>query len=363
VIVFAGGTALWYLTRGSGVVALLLLTAGLVLGVIGTLRWRSDRWPRFAVVSIHQNLTLFAIVFVVIHVVSTVVDGFAPIGLKDAVIPFVSRYRSLWLGFGALAFDLLLALVITSLLRARIGYRTWRLVHWLSYAAWPIALLHGLGSGSDARFTWFRILALACAAAVGVAIAYRLVRSPAQVGMRVALGLGTLTVAVIGLVWYRGGPGEPGWAARAGTPASILRRHGTTQAVASTAPRTTVPTSFDDRLVGRLVRSSDSAGDLGIAFGAAARGPLPAVLRLTLWGAQTGEGGVSMTDSAVRFEPSGLGSYTGKVVGLQGNQVIADVTDASGAHLRLSLLLQIDGAAGTFTGSVHGDSDASGGGE
>src|SRR5205814_7533449 len=139
-------------TRGSGVVALLLLTAGLILGIVGTLRWRSDRWPRFAVVAIHRNLTLFAIVFVVVHVVSTVVDGFAPIGLKDAVIPFVSRYRPLWLGFGALAFDLLLALVVTSLLRSRIGYRTWKLVHWLAYAAWPIALVHGLGSGSDARF-------------------------------------------------------------------------------------------------------------------------------------------------------------------------------------------------------------------
>src|SRR5689334_2259923 len=189
-ILFAGnGTALWYLTRGSGVVALFLLTAGLVLGVIGTLRWRSERWPRFAVVDIHRNLTLFAIVFVVVHVVSTVLDGYAPIGLKDAVIPFLSHYRPVWLGLGALAFDLLVALVVTSLLRARIGYRAWRLFHWAAYAAWPIALVHGLGSGSDARFAWFRVVTLACAAAVAAAVVYRLVRSAANFGVRAGLGV------------------------------------------------------------------------------------------------------------------------------------------------------------------------------
>src|SRR5439155_7225345 len=130
-IAAGNGTALWYLTRASGVVSLLLLTAGLVLGILGTVRWRSDRWPRFAVVSIHRNLTLFAIAFVALHVLTTIADGYVPVGFKDAVIPFVSKYRPLWLGFGAVAFDLLLALVVTSLLRARIGYRAWRAVHWL----------------------------------------------------------------------------------------------------------------------------------------------------------------------------------------------------------------------------------------
>ena len=161
------GTALWYVTRASGVVSLLLLTAGLMLGVLGTVRWRSDRWPRFAVVSIHRNLTLFAIAFVALHVLTTIADGYAPVGLKDAVIPFVSRYRPLWLGFGAVAFDLLLALVVTSLLRARIGYRAWRAVHWLAYASWPFALVHGLGTGSDSRFGWLVVITIVCAGSRG----------------------------------------------------------------------------------------------------------------------------------------------------------------------------------------------------
>src|SRR5207237_9227244 len=78
------GTALWYITRASGVVSLLLLTAGLVLGILGTVRWRSERWPRFAVVSIHRNLTLFAIAFVALHVLTTIADGDPPASLKHA---------------------------------------------------------------------------------------------------------------------------------------------------------------------------------------------------------------------------------------------------------------------------------------
>ena len=353
------GTALWYLTRATGVVSLLLLTGGLVLGVLGTIRWRSDRWPRFAVISVHRNLTLFAIVFVAVHVLSTIADGYAPVGFKDAVIPFLSSYRPLWLGFGALAFDLLLALVVTSLLRSRIGYRAWRAVHWLAYASWPLALVHGLGSGSDARHAWLEIVALVCAGAVGVAIVARLLRSSARLPLRLLAAAATVVLAVVGALWYRSGPARSGWAARAGTPASILSRH-----AVSTAQRTvalsTLPKSFDGRLSGRLARSSDNAGDIGVAFGASVRGSVPAVLRLTLWGAASGQG-VAMDDSRVTFSPVGMSGYSGKVVALQGNQVDADLTSASGAQLHLTIVLNIDSATSTFSGSIHGDSSTTNG--
>ena len=155
----SSGTALWYLTRGSGVVALLLLTATTLLGVLTAGRWRSERWPRFAVAALHRNLTLVALVFIGIHVGTTIADGYAPIGVKDVFVPFVSQYRPVWLGFGALTLDLLLALAITSCCRKHIGYRTWRLLHWAAYATWPLALAHGLGSGSDARYGWMAALA------------------------------------------------------------------------------------------------------------------------------------------------------------------------------------------------------------
>ena len=105
------------------------------------------------VAGLHRNLTLLALAFIALHVLTTVVDGYAPISLLNAVLPFTSPYRPVWLGLGAVAFDLLLALTITSLLRARIGYSRWRALHWLAYASWPIALVHGLGTGTDARVT------------------------------------------------------------------------------------------------------------------------------------------------------------------------------------------------------------------
>src|SRR5205823_6374706 len=108
---------------------------------------------------------------------TSVLDSFAPIKLIDAVIPFASAYRPQWMGFGAVALDVLIALVITSLVRRRLGYRTWRAVHWLAYASWPVAVLHGLGTGSDTKIWWMLGLTGACVAAVSAAILLRTVRA------------------------------------------------------------------------------------------------------------------------------------------------------------------------------------------
>jgi methionine sulfoxide reductase heme-binding subunit len=345
--------ALWYLTRGTGVVSLILLTAVLVLGVLGTTRWRSERWPRFLVAGLHRNLSLFAIAFVAVHVVTAVVDGFAPIRLVDAVVPFVSPYRPIWLGLGALAFDLLLALTLTSLLRARIGLRLWRAVHWLAYAAWPLALVHGLGTGSDSRLGWLAILTLCCAGAVAVAVVVRLLRAEGRPGLRVAAGVATVAVAALVLGWYRSGPGQAGWAARAGTPTSILS--GSAASASAVSVRTTLPSSFDGTLTGRLARNADAAGNVGIAIGGNVTGDsVQGVLKLTLWGSDA-DGGVAMTDSTVTFQPVGMAdSYSGQVVGLDGNLVQADVTNSAGDSVRLTISLQIDSATGAVTGTVHG---------
>ena len=117
----AGPSAYWYLTRSSGVVALVLLTLATVLGVIDVSRWRHPLWPRFVLDSLHRNVSMLAMAFVGVHVLTSVLDSFAPISLADAVLPFVGSYRPFWLGLGAVAFDMLLAVLITSLLRRRIG--------------------------------------------------------------------------------------------------------------------------------------------------------------------------------------------------------------------------------------------------
>jgi sulfoxide reductase heme-binding subunit YedZ len=166
-------SAYWYLTRGSGVVALILLTATVALGVADVRRYSSERWPRFVIDSLHRSVSLLAVVFLAVHIVTTVLDSFTSISLSDAVIPFGSGYRPFWLGLGAVACDLLLAVTLTSVLRRRLGHRAWRATHWLAYACWPIALAHGLGTGSDLRFTWLLAINAVCAALVAGAVLLR----------------------------------------------------------------------------------------------------------------------------------------------------------------------------------------------
>ena len=162
-IVAAAPSPLWYLSRGTGAVTLVLLTATVVLGIAGTLRWRpAAGLPRFLVDGLHRNLSLLVVVLLAAHVLTAVLDPFAHLRAIDAVVPLASAYRPLWLGLGALALDLLIALVVTSLVRARLGLRAWRAVHWVAYACWPVALLHGLGTGTDASAPWLQALAALC---------------------------------------------------------------------------------------------------------------------------------------------------------------------------------------------------------
>lgn len=213
----------WYLTRASGAVALILLTLSVIVGIAAIGRVHSRRWPRFAIDGVHRTSSLLAIVFLLVHIATAVLDSFAPISLLDSVVPFAGAYRPLWLGLGATAFDLLLAVAITSGLRQRLGYRRWRAVHWLAYGAWPIAVLHGLGTGSDATRGWMMIVYGVCAAAVLVGALSRIaIGWPAAMSWRLA---GLAAIAAFGLgvaIWLPAGPLAPDWARRAGTPPSLL---------------------------------------------------------------------------------------------------------------------------------------------
>ncbi len=169
---------LWYTTRGSGAVTLLLLSAVVVLGLLARLRFETRGWPRFLSAAVHGDLALMTVVFLVLHIVTAVVDPFTHLGLVAAVIPFGSYYRTVWLGLGTIAFELLLAIIATSLLRQHIGTRVWRGIHWLAYASWPIAVMHGIGTGTDSTAIWMLAIDVVCVAAVVSALIWRLVAAP-----------------------------------------------------------------------------------------------------------------------------------------------------------------------------------------
>jgi sulfoxide reductase heme-binding subunit YedZ len=227
----AGPSAYWYLTRSTGAMALLLLTLALALGVVDVQRWSTPRWPRFVVDSLHRNLSLLAMAFLVLHILTSVLDSFAPISLIDAFVPFAGSYRPFWLGLGAIAFDLLLAVILTSLLRQRMGYASWRAIHWLTYASWPIALLHGLGTGSDVKSTWLLALSIACVAIVGAAVLARALTGwPERLRIRGAALGGAGLFSLFLLLWLPSGPLGSEWARRSGTPASLLGHSRTSSA-------------------------------------------------------------------------------------------------------------------------------------
>ncbi len=165
---------LWVLSRATGLVSLVLLTLVMVIGILVQRQRRVGTLPRFVVVGLHRNASLLGVAFVAVHVASVVYDPYVSIRWVDALVPFAGSYRPFWLGLGAVTLDLMLALVLTSLLRHRVPRRAWRAVHWAAYACWPVALAHGVGTGSDMTGRLGLGVAAACTATVAVAALWRI---------------------------------------------------------------------------------------------------------------------------------------------------------------------------------------------
>lgn len=166
--------ALWAIGRGTGIAALVLFTASVVLGIITRSGRPLPGLPRFSVTLVHRNVSLAATLFLVVHLVSLFFDPYAQLSLLDMIVPFFGEYRPFWQGLGTVAFDLVLVLVATSLLRHRIGPRAFKAFHWAAYAMWPVALAHAIGNGTNGTDAWFLVLAGACALAVLAALGWRL---------------------------------------------------------------------------------------------------------------------------------------------------------------------------------------------
>ena len=358
-----GPSLYWYLTRGSGVVALVLLTISVVIGIAGAMRLSAPAWPRFAIETVHRDVSLLVIVFLVIHIITSVLDSFAPISLTAAVIPFISSYRPLWLGLGTLAFDLILALTITSLLRRHLGYASWRAVHWLAYASWPVAVLHGLGTGSDTKVAWMLALTALCVAAVATAAGLRFARGAGTPAALRVPGVALSVIVPVGIAAFALiGPLQKGWAKKAGTPASLFA-HAAPIAASSVTPATPspapssgsgrAPRPFSAALAGRVIQHQVSGGGL-VDLNLHLVGPLIGRLRVRLAGSPIPGGGLSMTGSQVDLL---LGARTGALLAgtissLQGSDFIARVTGAGGA-LTLNVRLNINQGSGAVTGHVN----------
>ncbi|MHB1445901.1 MAG: hypothetical protein ACYCZV_09635, partial [Acidimicrobiales bacterium] len=291
------------------------------------------------------------------------------------VVPFQSPYRPLWLGLGTLSFDMLLVLAVTSFLRSRIGYRTWRGIHWLAYASWPVAVLHGLGTGTDTKVGPVLLLTGACLVVVLGVVVWRLSAGwPAHAGRKLAGGTAASAFVVASVAFVVSGPLRPGWAVRAGTPASLLttRSSGASSARGATSSASgsggavsggaaspaggSLPTTPFTAIVTGLLTSSqpDASGQVTIDISGQLSGGVTAPFRILLQGTAAGGGGVNMTSGQVS-----IGNAEGTVIGLDRGRILSAVT-SNGVTERLVFALAIDNASGVVHGMVEGPAAGTG---
>jgi sulfoxide reductase heme-binding subunit YedZ len=361
-------SAFWFLTRGTGAVTLVLLTVSVALGVMNVRRTQVGQIPRFVLDGVHRTASLLAVSFLLVHIATALMDGFAPITLLDVVIPFGSAYRPLWIGFGAVAFDLTIAVAVTSLVRRRLGYGAWRATHWLAYASWPVALLHGLGTGSDTKTHWMLLLTAACLAIMAAAVLARIFSGwPSRLEIRLP-ALGAAALVPLGLLaWLPRGPLAPGWAGRAGTPTTLLAATHTGSATGTPSPgvngarQASAPTSeagehehsFSSPVNGTVRQSPLAGGQKLVAISLTAPGQLLSRLQIRIEGQALTGGAVSLRSSRVTLGSSTDPSqYSGQVTGLEGSEVAARVSLPGYAAYTLRALLKLQPAAGTASGTV-----------
>jgi methionine sulfoxide reductase heme-binding subunit len=187
-------TTVWYTMRATGIVALVLLTGTMVLGILTAGRVRTRSWPAFAQADLHKRVSILAMAFLAMHVLTAVLDTYVKVGWLAVVVPFASPYRPVWTGLGTAGVDLLVAVAISSALRYHIRPQTWRAIHWLAYASWPVAMAHSLGMGTDASTLWMDAIAAICILGVGTALAWRIVHH--QRDRERAVASGSLTRVV-----------------------------------------------------------------------------------------------------------------------------------------------------------------------
>jgi len=351
-----GPSALWYLTRATGAVALLLLTISVALGVANIGRLQRPGWPRFVVEGLHRNVSLLALALLLVHIATSLLDPFAGIKLIDAVIPFTGSYRPIWLGLGAFASDLFIAVAVTSVVRRRLGHRAWRATHWLAYLCWPVAIVHTVGTGSDVKQVWLLALTATCIAIVILAVWARIgLGWPERRTLRASALVASIALPLAFVAWLPGGPLGKDWAARAGTPARDLQRVSATTTVANGTPSTQI-VAFAARVNGTVAQEQTANGSVRVDIALVVANSSLGTLHVRIDGTPVAGGGVQMTASTVSIGTSSSPAlFSGAVTALDGTQIGARVTSGDGHSLTLTVALSLDPASGTATGTLQVD--------
>jgi hypothetical protein len=256
------GAVDWYAARAAGVVAYVLLTCVVLVGVTLAGKLRMKTWPKFAVTDLHRFGSLLVGVFIGLHVLTIALDTYTPFSVTQLVVPFASSYRPVWVALGIVSTELLIAVAVTNALRGRIPYRWWRRVHFATFLVWAGATVHGIGAGTDSASLWLSTIYVVAVASVLAALAWRILAkrvAPLPLGgiAAVAAAAGAAMTLAVGALPHGG------------------KAH---HAVAA-AP--TVPASLTDSFTGAITQQNGASAALVSVIGTGT-GSRPVALRIDL---------------------------------------------------------------------------------
>ena len=157
---------IWYIARAGGILAYVLLSASVILGLLLSGRSRLPGWPRFALEDVHRFVGMLAGAFIVIHGGALFLDSYMPFSLTNLLVPGTDSYRPVSVAFGVIAAELLAALALTNHYRKLLSHRFWRRAHYLNFAVWVLALVHGIAAGTDRATVWALALYIGTASVV-----------------------------------------------------------------------------------------------------------------------------------------------------------------------------------------------------
>jgi sulfoxide reductase heme-binding subunit YedZ len=183
-VTLAAANYTWYAARAGGVLAFALLTASVIVGLLLSGKASSARWPKFALEDVHRFLGVLAGSFILLHGAALLVDGYLPFSLTSLLVPGTAPYRPVAVAAGVIAAELLAALALTNHYRQALSYRFWRRAHYLNFAVWLLALVHGITAGTDTGSTWAIAMYLVAAGAVGGLTVARIVPAPRRTAVR-----------------------------------------------------------------------------------------------------------------------------------------------------------------------------------
>lgn len=368
----------WDVARAGGFTAYALLALAVAVGLALTLRMQSPRWPRIINAELHNFLSLLALVFTGIHVAAVWVDPFTRFSWSEVFIPFVSHYRSLWMGLGIVGLYLGLAIGLSTWLRPLIGYAWWRRLHVLTLVLYALVTVHGVATGSDTRTWWGLLIYATSITVVGTLVAVRLLApGDAQARAHPVFAALTALALLVGIGWATHGPLQAGWNAAANDgrgsgardvlAAAVDSSQSASASTAGSGAAATSPapfaTPFTASLQGTLAQTGpDGSGVVTLRLDTALSGGAQGVLTIALQGQSDGgaeDGGVQFTQTSVTLgASSSTALYRGQLTQLEtgGRWRMTALLRGSGSsagQIELRIRAAVD-SSGNVTGTVAG---------